>query len=341
MIEAHTFDAWTRPADRVTPAFQTLTVLGGFAAPSFLLLAGVGVVLAAEAALLRTRDRQAAMAAVIRRGAEIFVLAFVFRLQALIVTPGSPFITLFRVDILNIMGPALMAAGLVWGIVRNRLVLTFVFGALAAAMAMATPMVRAGYWVAALPIWLQWHIRPAGEYTNFTLFPWAGFVFAGAVLGMVLQGARTPASERLRQAGIALVGAALVLAGFQMAQLPTIYQSSSFWTSSPTYFAVRVGVVVMAMSLLFAMSLLPGWLGQALRPLERLGKGSLFIYWIHVELVYGYASWPLRQKLDLAQTAVAWLLFCALMYGALVARDAALDRWAARASARSPSIIGG
>jgi uncharacterized membrane protein len=325
----------------LTPAFATFTILGGFAAPSFLLLAGIGLALAAEAAVQRTGDRRAAMAAAIRRGAGIFVLAFLFRLQALIVTPGSPFITLFKVDILNIMGPALMAAGLVWGIVRHRLALIFVFGALATAMTMATPIVRDADWVSALPVWLQWHMRPAGEHTSFTLFPWAGFVFVGAGLGMVLESARTLASERRRQASIALAGAALVLAGFQMAELPTIYRSSSFWTSSPTFFAIRVGVIMVAISLLFAISLFPGFVRRALNPLERLGKGSLFVYWIHVELVYGYASWFLRQKLDLAQVAVACLIFCALMYGALVVRDAALARWTARASARSPSIIVG
>ena len=47
-----------------------------------------------------------------RRGLEIFILAFLFRLQGFIVTPGSHPVTLFRVDILNIMGPAIAVAGL-------------------------------------------------------------------------------------------------------------------------------------------------------------------------------------------------------------------------------------
>ena len=80
---------------------------------------------------------------------------------------------------------------------------------------------------------------------------------------------------------------------------------------------------------------------RILRPLERFGRASLFVYWIHVELVYGYASWVLRHKLELWQTLLAYVLFCTLMYGALVGRDAVMERWAARASARSPSIIGG
>ena len=40
MIEAHTLDAWTRPADRATAAYQWAIIVGGMGAPLFLLLAG-------------------------------------------------------------------------------------------------------------------------------------------------------------------------------------------------------------------------------------------------------------------------------------------------------------
>ena len=43
MIEAHTIDAWTRASDKHAPLFRDLTILGGFAAPLFLWLAGVAV----------------------------------------------------------------------------------------------------------------------------------------------------------------------------------------------------------------------------------------------------------------------------------------------------------
>ena len=75
MIEAHTLDAWTRPADRPGILFRDLMVLGGFAAPLFLWLAGVGIVLSAERTARRTGSRRTAAAAVCRRGLEIFILA--------------------------------------------------------------------------------------------------------------------------------------------------------------------------------------------------------------------------------------------------------------------------
>ena len=90
-------------------------MLGGFAAPLFLWLAGIGVALSAGSLVRRGEHPAAVVEAVARRGLEIFVLAFLFRLQAFIISPGSYPVTLFRVDILNIMGPAIVASGIVWG----------------------------------------------------------------------------------------------------------------------------------------------------------------------------------------------------------------------------------
>ena len=56
----------------------------------------------------RPAAARAAVEMICRRGLEIFILAFLFRLQGFIVTPGSHPVTLFRVDILNIMGPAMV-----------------------------------------------------------------------------------------------------------------------------------------------------------------------------------------------------------------------------------------
>jgi hypothetical protein len=52
-----------------------------------------------------------------------------------------------------------------------------------------------------------------------------------------------------------------------------------------------------------------------------VGRASLFVYWIHVELVYGYASWLWRRRLPAWGSVGAWLLFTALMYGTVVLRD--------------------
>ena len=296
-------------------------MLGGFAAPLFLWLAGLAVVLAAAAAVRRGGSRRDAAGAVCRRGLEIFILAFLFRLQAFVVSPGSHPVALFRVDILNIMGPAMVAAGLVWLLVASPSRLAALYACLAAGIAMTTPLVRTMTSIGPLPMWMQWYFRPAGEHTTFTSFPWAGFVFAGAAVGAVLTASRDR-PYRLH-ASLAAAGLALVWVGVYTASRPAIYPASSFWTSSPTYFAIRVGVMMAAFAALYGVEQVANRFGVAFTALERFGRRSLFVYWIHVELVYGYASWPLRRQLPLWGVGLAYVVFTALMYGAVVL----FDRW--------------
>src|SRR5258708_593852 len=204
MIEAHALDAWSRPADRSLPAFGYLLLLGGFAAPLFLWLAGLGLVLSAERTLATIGRRHTAAEAAVRRGAEIFILAFLFRLQAFIISPGSAPVTLFRVDILNVMGPAMVLAGILWGLSGTPRRATVACGTAATLLAMATPLVRNATWVDALPLWFQWYLRPSGDHTTFTLLPWAGFVLAGAAYGSVLALSNDERTDRRLLPGLTL-----------------------------------------------------------------------------------------------------------------------------------------
>jgi uncharacterized membrane protein len=327
MIEAHTTDAWTRLSrtERGTIAFRDATVLGGFAAPLFLWLAGLAVVLAATRRAERTGDRRAAVGTIVRRGLEIFILGFLFRLQGFIITPGSHPITLFRVDILNIMGPAIALAGIVWGLARTTTARVAWYAGIATAFAMATPIVRIAPAIDALPMWIQWYVRPFNEFTIFTLFPWAGFVFAGGAVGTLIAASRGEREERRLQLILGAIGAVLIAIGFAAAARPSIYTASSFWTSSPTWFAIRVGILMVALSVIYSVEAV---IQSA--PLAKIGRSSLFVYWIHVELVYGYASWMWRHRLPLWGTAIAYVLFCCVMYRAIGWRDAVVEWWGKR-----------
>ncbi len=340
MIEAHTVDSWTTAADRGSLLFRDLVILGGFAAPLFLWLAGVSVVLSASRIAARTGSRLAAVDAVCRRGLEIFILAFLFRLQAFILSPGGPAIALFRVDILNVMGPAIVAAGLLWGVTASAAVQTTVFALASAAIACLTPVLRESAVVNVLPTWLQWYVRPAGEHTTFTLLPWSGFVFAGAAVGALIASVDRAQIRRLHGI-LTAVGLGLVAIGFYTAAQPAIFAKATFWTSSPTFYAIRTGVLMLAFGALFLIdigrpeqrptrhagaapgSAAPGWLA-------RLGQRSLFVYWVHVELVYGYVTWPIHKSLPVLLTLASYVVFCALMYRAVLLRDRVAGSWGAR-----------
>lgn len=329
MIHGHILDAWTREPDRSSAAFQHLTTFGGIGAPLFLWLAGVAVVLAGERTAARTGSRRLGARRVVRRGLEIFALAFLFRLQAFLISRGSQLITLLRVDILNIMGPSIAAAGVVWGLCRRWSTALVVFSAVTVGLAMATPLVRTAAWVDVLPDWFQWYLRPSGPHTTFTGLPWAGFVFGGAACGVLIARAKDEAAERKVLTRLAVAGAVLVVAGFYTSSRPTIYTTgaASFWTSSPTYFAIRCGLLALILSIVYALADAAAQWGIRLAPLEQLGRSSLFVYWIHIELIYGSPAAAARHRLPLWEMELAFVVFAVVMYLAVLLRDRLALAW--------------
>ena len=138
MIEAHVLDSWTRAADRTRPLFGYAMILGGFGAPLFLYLAGVSVVLSAESKMRRSRDFAASWRAVQQRGWEIFGLAFLFRLQSYVLSGGPSLMSLLKVDILNIMGPAIALTALAGRAVHTKAARFALFAGLAGAISLLT-----------------------------------------------------------------------------------------------------------------------------------------------------------------------------------------------------------
>lgn len=51
------------------------------------------------------------------------------------------------------------------------------------------------------------------------------------------------------------------------------------------------------------------------------------MYWIHVELVYGYATWPLHGRLPLWGTVLAYAAFSVLLYRAVIFRGRIVGNW--------------
>jgi uncharacterized membrane protein YjdF len=61
--------------------------------------------------------------------------------------------------------------------------------------------------------------------------------------------------------------------------------------------------------------------------MEQLGRSSLFIYWIHVEMVYGLISIPIHNSLTHRQAWAAYAVFVVFMLLCLVAKDRVVRWW--------------
>jgi uncharacterized membrane protein len=319
MVHAHTLDAWTQFESRSGAAFRYLTVLGGFSAPLFLWLAGVGLAIAGERRIAAGASRAGAVRSIVLRGLEIFVLAFAFRLQAWLVTPGSPPSALLRVDILNVMGPSIAVAGLLWGVSQTTARAAISCSLVASLIALGTPVIRSAEWMSPWPRWIQAYLNP-GTPGGFTLFPWSGFVFAGVMVGLALYRLK-PERRKSNELWLGVTGVLLAAVGYACSYGPAVFADSSFWTTSPTYFSIRVGLLMVALSVASRVVVDGGrseWM-------TRFGRHSLLVYWIHVELVYGYATWALRRQLNLWQEAIAYCAFVLCLYS-VIAMVEKLDR---------------
>jgi uncharacterized membrane protein len=212
MIEAHTLDAWTRLDARHNATYARAMIVGGFAAPGFLFLAGIALALAAGSRLRRGRSEAEAAALARRRALQIFGLAFLFRLQSWLISGGDPVQALLKVDILNVMGLSMLAAALVWSLGRGRWDRVAWMLVATTLVAMVTPLVRAAPWLSPLPDPIEWYLRPIPGRGTFTLFPWGGFLLAGVAVGVWLDAARTADAERRLNVMLAATGIALTFA---------------------------------------------------------------------------------------------------------------------------------
>jgi uncharacterized membrane protein len=311
-------------------------IVAGFGAPLFLFLAGISVALSAGSKSRRTGDDRLATTAVMKRGGWIFLLAFLFRIQAWILGWGSP-LTLLKVDILNVMGPSIVVAAALWGAFRGVVSRSIAFGVATTALSLITPIVRSTTALDAAPDPFEAYVRPLSGFSSFCIFPWTGFVFAGGCIGALLDAARSPEAESQLNKWLAATGLALLVAAYGTSFLPTPYAQSEFWGGSPAFFALRVGVLVAIIAFAYAWERLS--FAPSRSPMRQLGRSSLFIYWIHVELVYGLISLHIHKTLTHAQAWVAYAAFVLLMLIVSIQKDRFITRWRTRGKRQNAYLI--
>ena len=330
MVGAHVTDAWTRVEDRDGSLYMYTVFVAGLAAPLFLFLSGLTIAMAASSRAAKVGHRAASVLAC-KRGLQIFALAFLFRLQSQILGWGA-FSNFLKVDILNVMGIAMTVTAVLWSCSTNRIARIALFASATIVAAMSTPLVREAAVLAVLPDPIEAYIRPLPGRTNFALFPWAAFVLAGAIAGELVAAAKSDGAERRLQAGLLLSGLAGITAGYALSFRPSIYPVANFWTSSPTFFFIRLGICTTLVPFASAVDRFHAFARRQWgsyfsapdvpgRVITTLGRSSLFVYWIHVEMAYGGLARPLKRALPLELSLVATVALCALLYAIVKWKD--------------------
>jgi len=349
MFQTHCYDSWMSPEAKNSSSLIAWSRLGGtLPAPLFIFLAGVSFALVTEKLREKGIARNAIAKQTVLRGAEVFGMGLLFRVQEFALGyPWSPWTDLLRVDVLNILGLSMMLMGvLCWAtgegdvaVARMRTLMAGIF--VAAIVAMATPPL----WTTHRPKFLPW---PIESYINgvhifgqpqpwlFPLFPWSAFAFAGLAVGFFLFSDFARRRERLAFAalgGAGIVGCYLsVLFDSSRVRLYAVYD---YWHSGPNFLLMRCGILLIILFLVYAWCRW-GLAQKGFSPIIQLGKTSLLVYWVHIEFVYGrFSILPKGQCGALKATAGLIVIFLAML-GLSLARTTWKKR-RVRASRKNPA----
>jgi len=360
MFQTHCYDSWLSPEARKSTLYVWSQLGGTLPAPLFLFLSGISLALVTERLREKGIARREIAKTTIRRGAEIFALGLLFRVQEYALGyRWSPWTDLLRVDILNMLGLSMMLMGILCWLSAGRTPANasmlsqsvrasrdrgILAGLLAAALvAIVTPLL----WTTHRPSRLPWplesyingvHVFGAPQPWLFPLFPWSAFAFAGLAVGFYLF---TDIAKRMEGIALAALGAAGALACFLSIQFDhsnvKLYPLYDYWHTSPNFFLMRCGVLLIILFCVYAWCRW-GLAQMGFSPIIQLGKTSLLVYWVHIEFVYGWLSiLPKRQCSILQATMGLIIIFIAMLAVSMLRTNWKNRRAKAQTLAATPS----
>jgi hypothetical protein len=363
MVEVHVLDAWLDPAAAATPwpfgllpgtwftPHAFLQMIGGWAAPGFLYMAGLSQALGDAAQERKGLPPAARRRQALRRAGWLLGVAYLFRVAEYFLGGAyarpDGWTAIVNVDVLNIIAVGL-AMGALLSVGRRAAVGATLAGAAALAITLATPVVadalrhydvaQAGAATDALArtapnrlvdvlyayLWASW------PRANFHVFNWAAFLLAGAALAPLARGPNRP---------LVWLGLAAALFGFAWwaDTWQPVYAYQSFWRTSPSWFAMRLAICIAFSGLL---QLVPDAAERPLAWLSLMGRQSLVGYIASVELTYGAAiewlSWKtLRGSIRKALGFGATVTGVVVMIGVTWAISLGWERFKAWRKARA------
>jgi hypothetical protein len=109
---------------------------------------------------------------------------------------------------------------------------------------------------------------------------------------------------------------------------PGEYLHGDYWKTSPCFTAWKLGVAMVVVGLAAVWVRFPGP-----SPLRLLGRTTLLVYWVHIEIVYGsYVTSPLKNVSTTAQATAGFVVVMAAMVALAAWRTRTLERRAATAA---------
>ncbi|MCE1187692.1 MAG: DUF1624 domain-containing protein [Ignavibacteria bacterium] len=352
MIEVHVFNAFIIPSMKFEPWFHHLNFVNGLVAPSFTFISGFAFILAAEKKMEEFKKFGSAFWKQLGRIAMIWFVGYTLRVpffslqRSLHESSTQQIEAFFSVDVLQTIAIGLLMLFGIRMLIRNTTAFKLVVFGLFLFFGLAAPWFWQHDFHSHIPIFFASYLNPS-HGSLFPLFPWVGFIFAGAAACLLFISARDKGKMDEFFKYSALVSGVLIITGHLC-----IAKSTFSYIPMPDphffFFTMRIGYVLMV---LVVCQLISQYFDVTKIYIVDASRESLLLYWLHLQLIY--RKWATNQSLAdiingsfgiwlciLATLAmIALMLVVAIYWGRLKKNNFPLARYTSWAFVGIPLVI--
>ncbi len=289
MIEVHVFNAFLIPAFRDEAWFKVLNFINGLVAPSFLFIAGYSFVLIAQRKWNDYLSFNSTFWKQLSRILQVLAVGYAlhlpfFSFSKLLQIQWQEWSVFWKVDVLHTIAVSLLLLLVLVIVMRKQKLHFAAIAAFAAVMIFASPLMYDRNVDHLFPEPISNYLT-AAHRSQFPLFPWMGFVLCGGIVSQLVVWWKETIVEKKIFRRIFVSGIVLIIISLCVTLLPvTLYPVHDFWRSSPGFFFIRLGIVLILLATLWY------WEQTAKsKPslVSVVGSESLTAYAAHLLAIYG------------------------------------------------------
>jgi len=340
MIETHMMNATLSQQAMESEAFQWIKFINGLVAPSFLFASGLAYAVTTRRKINNYLSFGTQLYKQIRRLLFVVFIGYLLHLpkfnfhQILYETTERSWQIFFQADVLQCIGVSLLSMQVLLLLLKSERRMYYTLLTLAVIIASISPIVWGIDWWNYLPLPIAGYMNGIHfpDFPGFPLFPWAAFLFAGAVFGYFYLEAKESGKKAgskynesnmmMRVLWIAL--AVMVFSWLIEPFAARTYPVYDYGLSSPSFFLLRLGIVMVLCAAMFFYEKRLTVSPKSLATL--IGRESLIVYSVHLLLIHGnFATFNFRNKVNhtfgYAEGLIATALLIALMIALAFAWD--------------------
>lgn len=290
MIQGHTFDATLDYSVRHHALFTAHDFFHGFIAPLFLFASGV----AFGISTFKKWDEHIILSRKVYKRIGRFVSLLIigyalhlpfFSLQKILseATPAE-IASLLQVDALHCIAVTLLILQIAVLLLKTEKRFIIVTAILAVIVIFGAPLAWSAQLRDTVPLWLLSYVN-AENNSWFPLFPWSGFLLTGVLFSWFFINAKEHHHAATLMRNIAIAGAVLCIVPLLVIDVPFgVYPLHDVWKANPLIVFSRIGFVAMATAGVFYAE--HTWKVRS-TVAQIMGRESLFIYILHLVILYG------------------------------------------------------